>query len=65
MDPVYLADHSVVTAIPAFVPAFIVVAVIVTMVLRDRRRDEADREEEGAFLDEDELPESERDEDRW
>ncbi len=54
MTTVYLADHPLITAVPAFVPAFIVVAVIVAMVVRDRRRDDEDADEE-PFLDEDEM----------
>ncbi|MFT4201266.1 hypothetical protein [Gordonia sp. (in: high G+C Gram-positive bacteria)] len=54
MRTVYLADHSVVLALPAFVPAFIVVGVIVAMVVRDRRRGD-DEHDDQPFLDEDEM----------
>lgn len=34
---VYLADHSVVLALPALVPAFVIVGVVLFVVARDRR----------------------------
>ncbi|GAB11287.1 hypothetical protein GOARA_067_00290 [Gordonia araii NBRC 100433] len=60
MTTVYLADHPLITAVPAFVPAFIVVGVIVAMVVRDRRRDDHDDEEE-AFLADDEFLDGDED----
>lgn len=36
-DVVYLADHSVVLALPALIPAFIIVAVVLYIVAKDRR----------------------------
>ncbi|MCQ4121233.1 hypothetical protein [Rhodococcus tibetensis] len=43
-DPnvVYLADHSVLLAIPAFVPAFLVVGLIVYLAVRDRKAEAAE-----------------------
>lgn len=43
-DVVYLADHSVVLALPALIPAFIIVGVVLYVVARDRR---AERDENG------------------
>nr|WP_089248274.1 hypothetical protein [Rhodococcus kyotonensis] len=34
---VYLADHSVVLALPALIPAFVIVAVVLYVVAKDRR----------------------------
>lgn len=34
---IYLADHSVVLALPALVPAFVIVGVVLFVVVRDRR----------------------------
>lgn len=41
---IYLADHSVVLALPALIPAFVIVGVVLYVVARDRRaeRQEAD-----------------------
>lgn len=36
-DVVYLADHSVLLAIPAFAPAFVVAGVVIYIAMRDRR----------------------------
>ena len=46
-DPnvVYLADHSVLLAIPAFVPAFLVVGLIVYLAVRDRKAEAAENAE--------------------
>ncbi len=41
---VYLADHSVVLALPALIPAFIIVGVVLYVVARDRK---AERDEDG------------------
>ncbi|MGA9870110.1 MAG: hypothetical protein WBQ44_03030 [Rhodococcus sp. (in: high G+C Gram-positive bacteria)] len=40
---IYLADHSVVLALPALIPAFVIVGVVLFVVARDRR---AERDEE-------------------
>ncbi|MFT3899278.1 MAG: hypothetical protein QM728_03410 [Gordonia sp. (in: high G+C Gram-positive bacteria)] len=53
MTTVYLADHPLITAVPAFLPAFIVVGIIVALVVRDRRR--GDDDDDQPFLDEDEM----------
>jgi hypothetical protein len=37
-QPVVLADHSVLLAIPAFAPAVVVVGVVIYVAMRDRRR---------------------------
>ncbi len=34
---IYLADHSIVLALPALVPAFVIVGVVLFVVARDRR----------------------------
>jgi hypothetical protein len=34
---VYLADHSVVLALPALIPAFVIVGVVLYIVAKDRR----------------------------
>ncbi|WP_338892157.1 hypothetical protein [Rhodococcus sovatensis] len=39
---VYLADHSVVLALPALVPAFVIVGVVLFVVARDRRAERND-----------------------
>lgn len=39
---VYLADHSVLLAIPAFVPALAVAGVVVYIAMRDRRTPDPD-----------------------
>lgn len=44
-DTVYLADHSVVLALPALIPAFVIVGVVLFVVARDRR---AERSEDAA-----------------
>lgn len=36
-DTVYLADHSVVLALPALIPAFVIVGVVLFVVGKDRR----------------------------
>lgn len=41
-DVAYLADHSIVLAIPAVAPAFIIVGVVLFIVLRDRRAEKAE-----------------------
>ena len=47
-DVVYLADHSVLLAIPAFAPAFVVAGVVIYIAMRDRRRgDEPHSESSG------------------
>lgn len=35
----YLADHTLLLALPAFAPAVVVVGVVVYVAMRDRRRD--------------------------
>jgi hypothetical protein len=37
-DVLYLADHSVWIAVPAFVPAFVVAGVVVYIAMKDRRK---------------------------
>ncbi|WP_176457901.1 hypothetical protein [Rhodococcus sp. 06-1460-1B] len=47
-DVVYLADHSVVLAIPAVAPALIIVAAVLYVVRKDRRAERAEKlEQEG------------------
>lgn len=45
-DVVYLADHSVVLALPALVPAFVIVGVVLFVVGRDRRAERAEKDRE-------------------
>ncbi|WP_169914525.1 hypothetical protein [Rhodococcoides yunnanense] len=45
-DTVYLADHSVVLALPALIPAFVIVAVVLFVVGRDRRAERRENDEE-------------------
>lgn len=51
---VYLADHSVVLALPALIPAFVIVGVVLFVVARDRRaeRNESDQASGGTDSDE-------------
>jgi hypothetical protein len=41
-DVVYLADHSVLLAIPAFVPAFLVAGLVIYLAVRDRKAEAAE-----------------------
>jgi hypothetical protein len=48
-DVTYLADHSLLLAIPAFFPALVVVGVVVYVARRDRRQgDDEDEDAEGS-----------------
>ena len=38
----YLADHSLLLALPAFVPAVVVAAVVIWVARRDRRSEDSD-----------------------
>lgn len=38
MTTVYLADHTLLLALPAFIPAVIVAGVVIFVAVRDRRR---------------------------
>lgn len=42
---IYLADHSVVLALPALVPAFVIVGVVLFVVARDRRAERNEAEQ--------------------
>ena len=44
-DVVYLADHSVLLAIPAFVPAFLVAGLVIYLAVRDRKAEAAENAE--------------------
>ncbi|OBC08097.1 hypothetical protein A5784_07865 [Mycobacterium sp. 852013-50091_SCH5140682] len=44
MTETYLADHTLLLALPAFVPAVVVVGVIVYIARRDRRNPDTDEE---------------------
>ncbi|ANO03474.1 hypothetical protein [Mycobacteroides immunogenum] len=50
MTVAYLADHSLLLALPAFAPAVVVAGVVIWVAMRDRRRgdedDLADNEED-------------------
>ncbi|RRQ27288.1 hypothetical protein DK926_14355 [Rhodococcus sp. Eu-32] len=43
---VYLADHSVVLALPALIPALIIVAVVLYVVAKDRRAERNEQAED-------------------
>lgn len=47
-DVVYLADHSVVLALPALIPAFVIVAVVLYVVAKDRRAERQEAEDGAA-----------------
>ena len=53
----YLADHTLLLALPAFLPAVVVVVVVLFVAMRDRRTadDEADSDPQGS-ADEDGSP---------
>ncbi len=38
----YLADHSLLLALPAFAPAVLVAGVVIWVAVRDRRQDDED-----------------------
>ena len=44
-DIVFLADHSVLLAIPAFVPAFLVAGLVIYLAVRDRKAEAAENAE--------------------
>ncbi|MBM7417208.1 MULTISPECIES: hypothetical protein [Nocardiaceae] len=46
-DPnvIYLADHSVVLALPAVIPALLIALVVIVIVVRDRRAERAENAE--------------------
>lgn len=55
MTVVYLADHSLLLALPAFAPAIVVAGVVIWVAMRDRRRaDEDDPVGEEVHRDEEE-----------
>jgi hypothetical protein len=55
-DVVYLADHSVLLAIPAFAPAFVVAGVVIYIAMRDRRRGDEPHSESSGPASEDGSP---------
>jgi len=42
----YLADHSLLLALPAFAPAVVVAAVVAWVAIRDRRNPDPDTDDE-------------------
>jgi hypothetical protein len=58
----YLADHTLLLALPAFAPAVVVVGVVVFVAMRDRRnkaeeeRDDGVHGENGGLADQDGAP---------
>nr|WP_296766234.1 hypothetical protein [Rhodococcus sp. (in: high G+C Gram-positive bacteria)] len=54
---IYLADHSVVLALPALIPAFVIVGVVLYVVAKDRR---AERDEKAEQTGESDNPETDR-----
>ena len=45
VEPLILADHPLLFAVPVLVPTFVVVALVVLVVVRDRRRGGDDGDE--------------------
>lgn len=45
---VWMADHPLILAVPAFVPALIIAGVVGYIVVRDRRAERAENEEAAA-----------------
>jgi hypothetical protein len=37
-EPMYLADHPLLYAIPVLIPTFVIVAIVALVIVRDRRR---------------------------
>ena len=52
----YLADHSVLLAIPAFAPAFVVAGVVIYIAVRDRRQGDEPHSESSGPTSEDGAP---------
>lgn len=52
-DVVFLADHSVWIAVPAFVPAFVVAGVVVYIAMKDRRKRDGSHSEASGATDQD------------
>jgi hypothetical protein len=50
---IYLADHPVWLAVPAFAPAFVVAGVVVYIAVRNRRKGDAPRRDGTAAAGED------------
>ena len=44
VEPLILADHPLLYAVPVLVPTFVVVALVVLVVVRDRRQGGGDDE---------------------
>jgi hypothetical protein len=55
-DVVFLADHSVLLAIPAFAPAFVVAGVVIFIAMRDRRQGDEPHNESSGPASEDRTP---------
>ncbi len=55
-DVVFLADHSVLLAIPAFAPAFVVAGVVIYVAMRDRRKGDEPHTERSRPASEDGAP---------
>lgn len=47
----YLADHSVVLALPALIPAFVIVGVVLYVVAKDRRAERDEKAEQAGESD--------------
>ena len=41
-QPIYLADHPLLYAIPVLIPTFIVVGIVALVIIRDRKRNGKD-----------------------
>jgi hypothetical protein len=46
-DVLYLADHTLLLALPALIPAVIVAGVVIVIAVRDRRQGEDPHDSEG------------------
>jgi len=55
-DVVFLADHTLLLAIPAFLPAVIVAGVVVYIAMRDRRDSDEPHSENSGSSDQDGAP---------
>lgn len=46
VTPIYLADHTLLLALPALAPAVVVAGVVLYVAIRDRRRPDTDESED-------------------
>lgn len=43
-EPLYLADHPLLYAIPVLIPTFVIVSIVALVIVRDRRRNGGDED---------------------